>query len=193
MSVIDVAARAKVSSVAYVSFVLLAAANCGHSTASVGSRPQCDTGFVANWSPDSSVAICLPVSFGPALGATGSHVRWERGRLESVERAWLSISVDAADAADVPWPPHLASAGPCNYADCTTADSVEQHRDTLASGTLFVETGLMSGGFPGFRRQPALVAGLTLPRGRVWVNGLATKAATLDTLHRALLTARFRE
>jgi hypothetical protein len=70
---------------------------------------------------------------------------------------------------------------------------VEQHRDTLASGTLFVETGLMSGGFAGFRRQPALVAGLTLPRGRVWVNGLATKAATLDTLHRALLTARFRE
>lgn len=172
---------------------LLAALACDRSTSSVASGPICERGLVASWSPDSAVALCLPPGFGPATHARGGHARWERGNVDSPDRAWLSIDVGSADADGERWPPHLASRADCS-ADCASTDSVVQYRDAVATGVAAVEVGLVSGGYPGFRRQPLMVAGWKTPAGRrVWVNGLAATAPVLDTLRAALRSVQLRD
>ena len=81
-----------------------------------------------------------------------------------------------------PWPLHLASGSNC-LADCASADSLVVHADTVAGVPAYVETGLVTGGEPGFRRDPVLVASWSPSEHiRVIVYGFAARPATLDTL-----------
>jgi hypothetical protein len=159
--------------------------SCRSRAPTVATRPRCERGEVASWSTDSAIAVCLPPGFHPVVGESG-HVRWERGDIRSRDRAWLSIDVDSSNDSSNPWPPALGNPSGC-LADCGSADSVTRYRDTVATGVAVVEVGLVSGGFAGLRRQPMMVAGWELPRGRrVWVNGYAAESPTLDTLRRAV-------
>jgi hypothetical protein len=173
--------------------VVCAATSGCRSSRAIAAEPSCVRETAPAWSPDSSFAICLPASFVSASGSEKDrHILWARGDVQSPSRAWLSISVDAEPKPDGAWPPHLVTTASC-LADCTTADSVMEHRDTLSTGVVTVETGLVTGGYLGFRRQPVLVAGWVLPSGaRVWATGFVTRAAALDTLREALRTLQFR-
>ena len=136
---------------------------------------------------DLSMALCIPSAL-QRRRVSDDEAIWERSDATSPEHVWLSIDVNADPATEDPWPPHLAGRSSC-LVDCVTVDSVVQHVDTLAGSVVQVETGLVSGGEPGLRRQPSLTAGWTTPTAsRVWVFGLAAHGATLDTLRAALRT-----
>lgn len=177
----------------------LTSSACGRAaTLRVAARPTCRSTWRAAWGADSAVAVCLAPGFAAAPGSRdGAHQRWVRPLAAGQPQVglangdWLSVSLDTAAAASEPWPPRLAS-GPTCSVDCATADSVAAHRDKLDGGAeAQVEAGLISGGMPGFRRQPALVAGWVTPGGtRVWVNGMAAHPGTLDTLRAMLRTVR---
>lgn len=152
--------------------------------------PACPSGWYQAHTADMSMALCLPSSLVQRHQDSGEATIWERGEPISPKHVWLIIDVYADTTNDDPWPPHLASRASC-LADCATADSVVQHVDTLAGSVVQVETGLVSGGEPGFRRQPALTAGWTTSWGsRVRVFGIAVHGATLDTLRFALRTLK---
>lgn len=169
------------------------AAACQRSASAVAARPICVGGFIASWSADSALAPCLPPGFHLAAAGGAAHARWERGDLNSADRAWLSISIESTDVESERWSPYLASPPNC-VADCASTDSVIQHSDSVATGVAAVEVGLVSGGYPGFSRQPMMVAGWKIPPARrVWVNALAAKAPVLDTLRRALRSVQFSE
>jgi len=94
------------------------------------------------------------------------------------------------DSAFGSWPPHLASGASC-FADCATADSVVIHRDTVAGVEVAAEVGLVTGGFPGFRRRPFLVTGWTVSNAsRGFAQGWAMNPKTLDTLRAMLKSVR---
>jgi len=154
-------------------------------------EPACPRSWHDGRTADLSMVLCIPPGFKRSAGTEGV-AWWARGRITSREHAWLRIDVEAPPFDADRWPPHLASGPECG-ADCATADSVVEHLDTLAGIAVHVETGLVSGGFPGFRRQPALAAGWIIPTGaRVWVQGLAPHGATLDTLRTALRSLMLR-
>jgi hypothetical protein len=91
------------------------------------------------------------------------------------------------------WPATLAPDRRC-IADCGTVDSLAVHSDTIDGKVAHVETGRVSGGEPGFQRQPWIVASWELGNGsRVFVNGLAESGALLDTLRRAVNSVRIAE
>lgn len=159
----------------------------------VAGRPSCTPGTRANWSADSAIALCLPAQFKPAANIVPGRSRWERSTTDPSDRAWISAALDAALDTLNEWPPRLRNSSTC-AADCTSVDSLSHHSDSTSSGVADVETGLVSGGYAGLRRQPTLVAGLSLPSGRrLWINGSARNSATLDTLRHAIQTIRVRE
>jgi hypothetical protein len=99
------------------------------------------------------------------------------------------VTIDTGTVALLP-PPALSS-GPTCYGDCTTADSVTVHRDTIGAVAARFEVGLVSGGVAGFQRHPALVGGWIAPSGvRVVVAGFTEVSATLDTLRAMIQTLR---
>jgi len=149
-------------------------------------EPACPSVWYQAHTAGRSMALCLPSSLVRRRHDFDEGAIWERSDFTSSEHVWLLIDVYADTTDDDSWPPHLASRASC-LADCATADSVVQHVDMLVGSVVQVETGLVSGGEPGFRRQPALTAGWTTAWGsRVRVSGPAAHGATLDTLRIAL-------
>jgi hypothetical protein len=168
------------------------ASACGKPESQRAIDRKCALPFRPQYAADSALSVCLPSGFVVAPSHGGGAVRWERGDVQASDRAWLSITIDHSDAPVGAWPPHLASSPDCKV-DCMTADSVVQHIDTSDVRRIVSETGLATGGLAGFQHQPLLFAGWILPAGgRVWVNGFATRGATLDTLRAALATVTLR-
>jgi hypothetical protein len=152
----------------------------------VAPAPQCISSWHPVWTADSSVALCIPPGF--VLKAPDA---WGRPRTNGTFSDFLTVELllwpeDSATLSR--WPPHLASGTNC-LADCATADSVVIHRDTVAGTEVAVEVGLVTGGYPGFRRQPLLVVGWTVSNTRrAFAQGWAVNPTTLDTLRNMLKT-----
>jgi hypothetical protein len=172
---------------ALIVLLLVGGTGCNRTTARRAVTPVCPAAWHAEWSGDSAIALCVPAGF---ARAASSKNLWERGDIDSPDRAWLRVSVDTLRTPDDHWPPHLASPASC-VADCTTADSVVEHADPLGGDTVRTETGLVSGVSPGLRRQPLLGGGGSFAwGGGVGVTGTATRGVTLDTLRAALRTVQ---
>ena len=164
---------------------------CSRPTRRIANAPACAAGTASAWSVDSSISLCLPSGFTRVDWFDSTHVRWQRGTPVSASAAWISITIDTARSSNNEWPPRLGSTSSLCLADCVTSDSISRLVDTLAGGISATEVGLVSGGYSGSRRRPALVGGWQMQRGaRVWVNGAATLPGTLDTLRTALRSIR---
>ncbi len=133
----------------------LAVAAC-RGAAARGAQLACAPPAAAHWLPDSSAALCLPGGF----VSRGPH-GFARPRGDTLPEHWLAVSVDRGPALrdGEPWPLTLASGVAC-LADCATAEDVTRSRTTTAGVPAYVERGLVSGGFAGEVRVPALVASL---------------------------------
>src|SRR5262245_52730718 len=126
--------------------------SCGDAR-TVAVAPNCNTGATLRRSADSAVALCIDEAFRTVV--SDGRLRFERGLVSSSERVWFVVHADSSLLGDdESWPPSLATRGPCS--DCSTADSVRTHLDTLADLVVQSTTGLVSGGFAGLRRQPFL-------------------------------------
>jgi hypothetical protein len=170
--------------------LLFALTACPTPSPRVASAPSCGPGNQPAWASDSAVVLCLPEDFRSAPLTSATHTRWERSSGPDSARAWLSVSIDTSATPEEPWPPHIASAAGC-VVDCTRADSIVPHRETILGSVVEVETGLATGGVAGLRRQPMLVAGSALGAyGRIWIHGYANSALALDSLRRLLPTIR---
>jgi len=149
-------------------------------TTFVATPSNCPADWRGRWSADSAVSLCLPPGFAPS-NASGTWARHGGGRLG--DRIIVSTVKWPDDWHETdPWPFHLASASNC-LADCATVDSLTVHEDTIGGAPAWIETGLVTGGFSGFRRHPVLVASWSpSAQLRVLVYGFATRSATLDTI-----------
>jgi hypothetical protein len=176
----------KLASLSLLAVVGLAA-NC-HSAPRFATRPGCPPAWIAAWSADSTVALCLPSTF----ARRGAH-SWSRPGPPAPAGEFLSVKLlrwpeDSSSLHS--WPPQLASPPSCQ-ADCGTADSVSVYRDSVAGFDARTEVGLVSGGQPGFRRAPMIISGWVLsPDRRGFAQGWASAAAILDTLRLAMRTVR---
>ena len=174
-----------------IALAALLAASCAQSAA-IASRPECATGWHAGWSAASAAALCLPPEF---VRPRDRPATWRR-ESDGILLGLITIHIDSLakwDRGEVTahWPATLPPSGPCVYADCVTTDSLVGHIDNVGGRLVRVETGRLTGGAVGMRRQPALVAGWDVAAARrVYVSVLADEPATLDTLRTALHTLR---
>jgi hypothetical protein len=153
----------------------------------VASAPTCPPSWHAEWTGDSAIALCLPATF--KRRAADAWSRPDSGvAADLLSVVLLRWPEDSASLHG--WPPHLASPPAC-LADCATVDSLSVHSDQVADMEARTEVGLVSGGMPGFRRQPMLRVGWEQSaRRRGVAQGWAANAATLDTLRLAVRTLR---
>lgn len=141
---------------------------------------MCGDGWDRLASADTTVVFCAPPGF-----RAERPDRWRRAAPDPLTGDWFSLAAltwpaDSAFAGR--WPPRLAS-GPTCLADCATADSIVVFADSVARGVARGETGRVSGGMPGFRRQPMLVWGWEGGGSRrLHVTALASTPATLDSI-----------
>jgi hypothetical protein len=160
---------------------------CSHARP-VARAPDCAPSWRAVWATDSSVALCVPVDF-----VSAGNSAWGRAGVGTSFVDFLSVTLLSwpRDAERLPqWPPHIASGSNC-LADCATSDSVVVHVDTVAGLAIQTETGLATGGFPGFRRKPVLEAGWILNDTlRGFAQGWSRHGATLDTLRAIMRSIR---
>ena len=171
--------------------VLFAAggAMCGRAPSLIAAAPHCPAAWRPAWSADSSIALCLPQGFRAAGDSSLHHQRWERRPANSPVRDFLVVVAEPDSQSLLP-PPALGSGADCRD-DCATVDSVAVYRDTVGGAEAHIAVGLVSGGMPGFRRQPVIIAGWVTGRGvRVLSSGLATAPATLDTLRAMVRSVR---
>ena len=161
---------------------------CAPSSSSVAVASRCATNTRAVWTSDSLMSLCAPADF--ISGQTGGWGRPGVGTsfVDFLSIKFLSWPRDSASMGR--WPPHIASGTTC-LADCSSADEVAVHRDTIAGFQAVVETGLSSGGIQGWRRQPVLVVSWILndsvrAYGFAWARG----PDTIDTLRTLLHTIR---
>ena len=149
----------------------------------------CPVPSEARWLPDSSVGLCLPAGFEPR-GPRG----FARSRGDTLPEHWIAISLHQQPALepDERWPLTLASSDDC-IADCATVEQLAVRRDSFAGVPAYIESGLVSGGFSGEVRTPALVASLDgRPAWTAVVNVLSPSTAVRDSLDAALTTLRVR-
>lgn len=152
-----------------------------------------DTRMHANWSRDSAFALCVPSDF----AVVGDGHRWARRASSSSTGDWLSVrivdSAAVASDADARWRPSFRDAPGRAVKDGFEVDSLVVHRDIILGVEAFVETALVTGGFAGEVRAPALLAWWRVAPGR-WAiaQARATRPATLDTLRRILLELHVR-
>ena len=173
-------------------FVGVVVAGCRSTLSVVAAEPQCTAPSRAAWSVDSSIAICLPPGFRAAGDSATHHQRWERRSLGAPSADFLVVEAEPDSEALLP-APVLGSRPGCSV-DCTTVDSVAIYRDVPGVTAPHIELGLVSGGMPGLRRQPIIIAGwVTKPGGRVFIGGLAKSRAMLDTLHAMVRSVRVAE
>ncbi len=158
---------------------------CGHRPP-VASRPDCAADWTPAWEGDSTLALCVPPGFQRL-----KDYAWGRQAPGGWARDFVSVELlqwpeDSASLHS--WPPHLASPPTCR-ADCGTVDSLSVHADQVAGSEARTEVGLVSGGMPGFRRQPMFRMGWVVGAGRRgFAQGWAENAATLDTMRMAVRT-----
>ena len=158
----------------------------------------CAPQWIAAWTPDSTVRLCLP----PGFIAKGAN-SWSRSASPHGVSRSIVLNAPAPDFLSVellrwpadsfkvpPWPPRLGASADCR-ADCSTVDSLVVHNDTIAGHAARTETGLVSGGFAGLVRQPSLVSGWAVSGARrISVQGWSVWPATLDTLRMAIATVQ---
>lgn len=157
----------------------------------VAATPRCPPTWSAQFSPDSSIAICAPTAFRSEASSGAGSGRWYRAHGTTPVGEWLAIRVEARDAVEPtdPWPIRLASGTGC-LADCTRVDSLTVRQDSLTGVLAHVETARVTGGVSGMAGQPLLVASWTpTPETRAHAWGLAESGAMLDTLRQILRTA----
>ena len=164
------------------------------SSSDVASAPTCkaplaEMAFIG----DSAAAICLLPRFAK-LG--DSESAWARGTVSDAGYAWLSLVVlDSARAADEwgvpPVPRSFRRPDPPDVIHAMHADSVTVHTERIEGRLVEIETGLLSGGVQGARRQPSLRAAWPIDGGRwVLVQAQATAAATVDSMRAMVRTVR---
>ena len=121
--------------------------------------------------------------------------RWRRAVPDPLRGDWFVVYTLTWPADSQPgteWPPRLASGAGC-LADCARADSAIAFADSVDRGVARGELGLMSGGMPGFQRQPTLEWGWQGSGSqRFLLMAFTTTPATLDSLRNGLRQARVR-
>jgi hypothetical protein len=154
----------------------------------VAPTPNCVSSWHPVWTSDSSIALCVPADFVRADFGGWGRPGVGTGFLDFLSVELLSWPRDSLSLGQ--WPPHVASGANC-LADCSTADSVTIHIDSLAGMEVRTEVGLVTGGEPGFHRKPVLEGGWIVKDSiRGFAHGWATHGATLDTLRSMLGTVR---
>jgi hypothetical protein len=169
--------------------VWLATSGCGPRR-SIAAKPRCPSGWRPAWTADSAVAVCLAPSFRVVTDSAG-RTHFERGAPAHPGHAWFRIIADSALNSLLAWPPRLGGERSCATTDCYVADSVVGHDDSLRDAVVHVQTGLVTGGLEGRRREPTLSGGgRAIDQRRVLVWGAAENSSTLDTLRQMLRTTR---
>ena len=146
--------------------------------------PGCGRFGHREWNADSTFALCAPDGFVRIDENTWARLRPGSPGPEVLTVHLIRWPEDSAQLRS--WPLRLTPTIACR-ADCVTVDSVTVHTDTIAGVPAHTETGLLSGGLTGLRREPHLVTTWQISSTRRGVaQGQAAAAATLDTLREAV-------
>lgn len=163
--------------------VSVGAMACGPRPAAAG-RPICGGTSHREWNEDSSFALCVPDGFRRADRNSWVRVRRGSASLELLTVELIHWPEDSAQLRS--WPLRLAAGADCR-ADCIEVDSVAVYVDMVAAFVAHTETGLLSGGFAGLRREPHLVMTWTMSaERRGFAQARTASPATLDTVREAV-------
>jgi len=137
-----------------------------------------------DFTTDSTAALCLLPGF-TKRGDSGGL--WARGAVADADYAWVRVAVlDPATGTELwgtrPSPPSFRRPDPPDVIHALRVDSVVVHRETIEDRLVEIETALVSGGFDGARRQPALQAIWWTQRAWVVVQARAASPTTIDSL-----------
>jgi len=153
-----------------------------HAFAAPTTPPACPGDEWRIHTTDSLVSFCLPHDF-----VVRNPRVWLRFRGE--EKPWDFLSVhDDSDSTNFPnpWPLHLASGRTC-FADCVTVEHLRTDDFEIAGFSAHLERGLVTGGFSGEKRNPALTVSVSDQRHRwILIQARALRASTIDTIERAV-------
>jgi hypothetical protein len=147
---------------------------------------------------DSTLELCAPQDFAQ-VRQSGFWTRAQPGvQPPIVGDEWIHVQAYSAsemfNEVERPWPPSLMRDTSLVCVDCLNVTNYQVHWERVGERIVRLETGRVSGGYPGFHDQPMVQAAWMVDSTRwVFVFGQASTDHGIDELRQILRTIRPRE